>query len=119
MYVFNNLVCMYSLNNKMYCGFVYLYSYIIIKFVSSYVYIRYKKITNNAVEGFHSALRSSIICKHPNIWKLIAALKKEELQQTKIIHVNSGDAPARKKIYKSIDRQLKTLVNTYDSSNKI
>ena len=40
--------------------------------------------TNNAVEGFHSALRSSITCKHPNVWKLIAALKKEEeLQQTK------------------------------------
>ena len=62
---------------------------------------------------------TNIFCKHPNIWKLIAALKKEELQQTKIIHVNRGDAPARKKIYKSIDRQLKTLVNTYDNSNKI
>ena len=75
---------------------------------------------NNAVEGFHTALRSSITCKHPNIWKLIAALKKEEeLHQTKIIHVSRGDAPARKKIYKSIARQLKTLVNTYDNSNKI
>ena len=70
--------------------------------------------TNNAVEGFHSALRSSITCKHPNIRKLIDVLKKEELQQTKIIHVNRGNAPPRKKIYKSIDRQLKTLVNTYD-----
>ena len=30
-----------------------------------------------------------------------------------------GDASARKKIYKSIDRQLKTLVNTYVNSNKI
>ena len=72
--------------------------------------------TNNAVEGFHSALRSLITCKHPNIRKLIAELKKKkiELQQTKIIHVNRGDAPPRKKIYKSIDRQLKTLVNTYD-----
>ena len=57
----------------------------------------------NAVEGFHSALCSSIIWKHPNIWKLIAALKKEELQQTKIIHVNRGDAPARKKIYNLIN----------------
>ena len=70
----------------------------------------------NAVEGIHSALRSSITCKQPNIWKLIAALKKEEeLQQTKRIHVSRGDVPARKKIYKSIDRQLKTLVNTYDN----
>ena len=74
--------------------------------------------TNNAVEGFHSALHSSITCKNPNVWKFICALKKEELQQTKIIHVNRGDAPARK-IYKNIDRQLKTLVNTYDNSKKI
>ena len=68
--------------------------------------------TNNAVEGFHSALRSSVTCKQfNNTWKLIVALKREkELQQTKIILVNRGDAPARKKIYKSIDRQLKTLV---------
>ena len=75
--------------------------------------------TNNAVEGFHSALRSLITCKHANVWILIAALKKEELQQNKIIYVNRGDAPARKKIYKSIDRQLKTLVNTYDKQNFI
>ena len=81
--------------------------------------VDYLPRTNNAVEGFHSALRSSITCKHPNFWKWIAALKKEELQQTKIIHVNRGDAPARKKIYKSIDRQLKTLVNTYDDINII
>ena len=37
--------------------------------------------TNNAVEGVYSALRSSITCKHPNVWKLIASLKKEKLQQ--------------------------------------
>ena len=68
---------------------------------------------NNAVEGFHSVIFSSTTCKHPNVWKLIAALKKEEeFQQTKIIQVNRGNAPARKKIYKSIDRQLKILVNT-------
>ena len=76
--------------------------------------------TNKAVDGFHTVLRSSITCEHPNVRKLIAGLKKEEeLQQTKIIHVNRGDASARKKIYKNIDRQLKTLVNTYDNSNKV
>ena len=70
--------------------------------------------TNDVVEGFHSAVRSPITCKHPNVWKLIAALKKEaELQHIKIINGNRGDAPGRKKTYKSINRQLKTLVNTY------
>ena len=36
--------------------------------------------TNNAVEGSHSAFRynSLITCKHPYVWKLITALKKEE-----------------------------------------
>ena len=34
--------------------------------------------TNNAVEGFHSAFRSSITCKHPNVWKFIAHSKKKK-----------------------------------------
>ena len=53
--------------------------------------------TNNVVEGFHSEVCSSITCKHPNVWKLIAAIKKAELQNTKIINGNRGDAPERKK----------------------
>ena len=32
--------------------------------------------TNNAVEGFHSALRSSITCKHPNIMKIDCCTQK-------------------------------------------
>ena len=52
---------------------------------------------------------------------ITSLIKEESLQQTKIIYVNRGDAldSKKKKIYKSIDRQLKTLVNTYDNSNKI
>ena len=43
---------------------------------------------NNAVEGFHNALQSSITSTHPNLWKLCIALKKEEgLSQTKIAHI--------------------------------
>ncbi len=44
--------------------------------------------TNNAVEGFHSALRVSITSIQPNLWKLCAALQKQEaLAQTKLLHV--------------------------------
>ena len=44
------------------------------------------------------SVNSSITCKHPNVWKLIASLKKEEaLQQTKIIHVNRSDTLDSKK----------------------
>ncbi|XP_066947100.1 uncharacterized protein [Macrobrachium rosenbergii] len=34
--------------------------------------------TNNNLEGFHSSLRTSVTSSHPNIWKLIDALKNEE-----------------------------------------
>ena len=32
--------------------------------------------TNNNIEGFHNALQNLISCQHPNIWKLINAIKK-------------------------------------------
>jgi len=54
--------------------------------------------TNNAVEGFHSALRASITSMHPNLWKLCVALqKKEALTQTKLLQVRRGDELKTKK----------------------
>ncbi|XP_068243597.1 uncharacterized protein [Palaemon carinicauda] len=32
--------------------------------------------TNKHFEGYHNALQSSLSCTHPNIWKLITALKR-------------------------------------------
>ena len=55
--------------------------------------------SNNSVEGFHQALKSSITSTHPNIWKLCNDLKYEfDLSETKIIQRNRGDPPNRKKI---------------------
>ena len=61
------------------------------------------KITLLKVSTLRS-VNSSITCKHPNVWKLIASLKKEEaLQQTKIIHVNRGDTlDSKKKIFTKV-----------------
>ena len=53
---------------------------------------------------------------------MIAALKKEEaLQQTKIIHVNRGDALDSKKkdLQKYRSSTKNSAVKTYDNSNKI
>ena len=36
--------------------------------------------TNNGYEGFHNAIKSSITNVHPNLWTLIGALKKEEVE---------------------------------------
>ena len=35
--------------------------------------------TNNSIESYHNALQSSMTNIHPNLWKLISYLKKEEI----------------------------------------
>ena len=35
--------------------------------------------TNNNIEACHNAFKSSLSCLHPNIWKFIETLKKEEV----------------------------------------
>ena len=76
--------------------------------------------TNNALEGFHSALRASVTSKHPNIWKLIDALRKEEfLTQTKIIQAQRGDSLQKKRKYQIIDTRIKNLVESYDGEDKL
>ena len=58
--------------------------------------------TNNHLEGYHNALQSSLSCTHPNLWKLIAALKREEqLAQLKKMEFDRGEIcepPKSKKI---------------------
>ena len=74
--------------------------------------------SNNAVEGFHNALQSSITSTHPNFWKLCNSLKKEEgLCQTKMAHIRRGDSKSKKKTYQVIDARLKNLVENYEHEN--
>ena len=63
--------------------------------------------SNNAVEGYHNAIRSSVTSVHPNLWKLCGALAKEEaMAQAKIAHFRRGDSVKRKKKYEVIDIRL-------------
>lgn len=49
--------------------------------------------TNNSVEGFHNAVQNSMTNMHPNLWKLIAYLKKEEtLAKKRKCDLDRGDA---------------------------
>ncbi|XP_076069967.1 uncharacterized protein LOC143041794 [Oratosquilla oratoria] len=64
--------------------------------------------TNNYVEGFHNALRTSVTNVHPNIWSLIVALKhKEALSTTRIAHLNRGDSVTSKKKYRDANQRIK------------
>lgn len=76
--------------------------------------------SNNGAEGFHSALRSSLPTIHPNLWKLCAALQKEEsLTQTKMIHITRGDHNNQRNKYKSINARLRHLVECFDCNDDI
>ena len=76
--------------------------------------------TNNSLEGFHSALKHSMACKKPNIWKFIDVLKKEEtLTQTKILHLQLREKPAKKRKYEKLDDRIETLIDEHDGSNAI
>ena len=56
--------------------------------------------------------------ENPHIWKLCAALKKEEgMSQTKIAHLRRGDRPSSKKTYEVIDAGRKRQVEEYRNRN--
>ena len=54
--------------------------------------------TTNAVEAWHSSFIATVGCHHPNIWKFISAIKREqgliEVRQTKYL---AGDKPTKAK----------------------
>ena len=75
--------------------------------------------TNNHLEGYHNALQSSLSCIHPNIWKFINGLKKEEhLAQLKKIQFDGGEICEKKKKYKDINKRLQTIIERYSDQNK-
>ena len=73
--------------------------------------------TNNAVESWHAAFQGSIQCAHPTLWKLIAALIKENgLQETLLAQTLGGSQPTRKKKhYDKINKALTTLCTKQDT----
>ena len=71
--------------------------------------------SNNACEGFHNALRSSITSTHPNIWKLMSALKNEmALSETRLLHRDRGDKANQKSKYQILSHKIKRQVSGYD-----
>ena len=70
--------------------------------------------TTNAVEAWHRSFNATVGCHHPNIWKFISALKREqglvEVKQAKYI---AGDQPTKCRIVQDNDRVLRELIRRY------
>uniref|UniRef100_A0A6P7GX96 Uncharacterized protein LOC114343419 n=1 Tax=Diabrotica virgifera virgifera TaxID=50390 RepID=A0A6P7GX96_DIAVI len=57
--------------------------------------------TNNAVEGWHNSFSSILNAAHPNLWKFITGLKKEEsLNRLKVEQYIAGNQQPQKKFIK-------------------
>lgn len=71
--------------------------------------------TNNATEGWHNALRIFFGASHPQIYRFIDGIKKEQaLQEVTMAHVLSGHPPKKGlKKYDDLTNRLKAIVKTY------
>lgn len=75
--------------------------------------------TNNNLEGLHNGIQSSITSNHPNLWRLIDALKKENaLTELKRIQYLNGETEQKKK-YKDINKRIDSILNSYNANDKL
>ena len=74
--------------------------------------------TNNSVEAFHNVLNKSVSNSHPNLWKLILALKQEEsLATAKWVQFECSDAFPKIKKYADINAQVKLIVDNHGKAH--
>ena len=76
--------------------------------------------TNNAVEGYHKRLQSSLPCHHPNLWKFLDMLKGDiAINQVQVEQMVAGHVapPPRKKYLDCNTRILGIIVNDFLNRN--
>ena len=73
--------------------------------------------TNNSVEGWHRGFESTVETYHPNVFRFIEALLREQvLTETKYEEKVAGEPPKKKKkIYRDNAARLQRLVQKYNS----
>lgn len=76
--------------------------------------------TNNSSEGWHNRFATMLESQHPDLWKLIDALKKEQGDtEISILELRLGRKikAAQKKIWADNQRRIRTVVSNYDREN--
>jgi hypothetical protein len=77
--------------------------------------------TNNSVKGWHRGFQMQLSAEHPNIWKFISALKREQsLNELRIEQYVSGQQHTQsRRIYRDSAQRLLRLVNDYGRGRNI
>lgn len=71
--------------------------------------------TNNSIEGWHRGFQYQISAEHPNIWKFVSAIKREQsLAELRIEQYVGGQVPPpKRKKYKDSAERLARVVNNF------
>ena len=74
--------------------------------------------TNNAVEGWHRRFQANVGAYHPNFWKFIDILKREQsLNHVNISQARAGHQPEpQRHRYQDSNRRIKNIVQDYHIS---
>ena len=77
--------------------------------------------TNNSLEGWHRGFLYSVGCCHPNIWKFLKCLQKEQaLQHVHMTQYSAGfDKQQSRKKYLDVSKRIITVVNDYANRSTI
>lgn len=75
--------------------------------------------TNNSIEGWHRGFETQIAADHPNIWKFIDGIQREQsLNYLKIEQLVSGQQdPVPRKKYRDCSERIARLVQNFDRDN--
>ena len=71
--------------------------------------------TNNSIEGWHRSFQAHLSACHPNVWKFISILKKEEaLVRTSILqHQGGHPVPPQRRRYADCNARIIRIVDNY------
>ena len=77
--------------------------------------------TNNAVEGWHRRFQANVGAYHPDFWKFIDILKREQsLNHVNISQARAGHQPEpQRRRYQDSNRRIKNIVQDYHNRDRL
>ena len=77
--------------------------------------------TNNAVESWHRRFQANVGAYHPNFWKFIDILKREQsLNHVNISQARAGHQPEpQRRRYQDSNRRIKNIVQDYHNMDRL
>ena len=77
--------------------------------------------TNNNLEGWHRRFQADIGGQHPNLWRFLDVLKREEaVTSVQIAQMVAGEqASAQRRVYRNVRQRILTIVQDYANRDRI